>query len=187
MKVFNRRDRKKFRLENRRNMNDLEIRVWNHLRGNQLGLKFRRQHSIGPYIVDFYCPAKRLVVEVDGDTHYEPDAVEYDRRRDEFLHNQGLTIMRYTNLEVRENLVGIFDAILEYLSKIEPATPSSSPLGRGRTGSATPSSSPLGRGRTGSATPSSSPSARTNVLRPDDRHPVGRGSDGLGRGRTGDV
>ncbi|HLD20753.1 MAG TPA: endonuclease domain-containing protein [Patescibacteria group bacterium] len=134
MKIFNRRDRKDFRRENRREMNDVEVTLWNHLRNGQIGHKFRRQHSVGPYVVDFYCPAKRLVIEVDGDTHFEPDAVEYDLRRDEFLRSQGLGVIRFTNLEVRDNLSGVIDAVLDNISKTEAATPSNSPLERGRTG-----------------------------------------------------
>lgn len=134
MKIYSRRDKKVYRQENRLNMNDVEVLLWNQLRRSQLGYRFRRQHSIGSYIVDFYCPSKKLVIEVDGDSHYEPEAIEYDRCRDDFLRMQNLTIIRFTNLDVRNNLSGVIDAIIDCLTKIEVATPSNSPLGRGRTG-----------------------------------------------------
>ncbi|MBI4435634.1 DUF559 domain-containing protein [Candidatus Uhrbacteria bacterium] len=100
MKIFSRRDRKTYRRDNSQNMNDVESLLWNHIRKSQLGHRFRRQHSIGSYVVDFYCPEKNLVIEIDGNTHFEPEAVDYDRRRDGFLRSQGLVILRFTNLEI---------------------------------------------------------------------------------------
>jgi len=133
MKLFIRRDRKAFRTENRRVMNDVEVKLWNHLRKNQLGYRFRRQHSIGPYIVDFYCPSHALVIEIDGDTHYEPGSVDYDHRRDDFLRSHSLNVIRFTNFDVRHNLQGVIDSIIHQLSESGAATPSNSPLERGRT------------------------------------------------------
>jgi very-short-patch-repair endonuclease len=66
-----------------------EVIVWQHLRGQQMnGLKFRRQHSIGPYIVDFYCHDLRLVIELDGWSHDE--TIEHDQIREKYLQEQGL-------------------------------------------------------------------------------------------------
>ncbi|HKT16259.1 MAG TPA: endonuclease domain-containing protein [Allosphingosinicella sp.] len=86
-----------------------EKRLWARLRNSQLeGFKFRRQTVIGPYICDFFCSAKGLVVELDGDTH---DA-QADAKRDQALARQGFTVLRFTNREIGENLDGVIEAIL---------------------------------------------------------------------------
>jgi very-short-patch-repair endonuclease len=91
-----------------------EEKLWYWLRDSQLeGLKFRRQHPLGRFIVDFYCAEKKLVIEVDGDTHFTPEQMEYDAARTEWLEEQGLRVARVTNDEVMENL----DAVLEWIAK----------------------------------------------------------------------
>jgi len=87
----------------RRNPTELEVRVWRNLSNSQLGHKFRRQHVIFPYICDFFCPSKGLIVEVDGDTH---DAA-YDDRRDTRLAAKGFATLRFTNHQVWDNLDGV--------------------------------------------------------------------------------
>jgi very-short-patch-repair endonuclease len=85
--------------------------LWSVLCHKQLnGLKFRRQHPIEPYIVDFYCSEAKLVVELDGESHDERQA--YDQKRTEFLNGLGLREMRVTNDEVLGNLEGVAEAIL---------------------------------------------------------------------------
>jgi len=75
--------------ELRRELTPAEGKLWSHLRLKQLcGFRFRRQHAIGSYIVDFYCPSRGLVIEIDGDTHV--DREEYDAERTEWLEEQGL-------------------------------------------------------------------------------------------------
>jgi very-short-patch-repair endonuclease len=79
----------------RRKMTLPEVLLWQQLRGGKLnGLQFRRQHPIGPYIVDFYCPAARLVIEVDGRVHEDKDRLEHDRRRDEWLIGRNVRVLR---------------------------------------------------------------------------------------------
>ena len=73
--------------------------------------RFRRQQPIGPYIVDFFCPSRRLVIELDGGGHYQPEKMEYDRRRDVYLVEQGLRVLRFTNLEVRCQFPAVCAAI----------------------------------------------------------------------------
>jgi very-short-patch-repair endonuclease len=98
--------------EMRREMTKAERALWSRLRGEQLGVKFRRQHPLGPYIADFYARRAGLVVEVDGDGHFETnDAREYDRRRDEFMRLRGLRVLRFGSLEVLENIEGVAGAI----------------------------------------------------------------------------
>jgi very-short-patch-repair endonuclease len=85
--------------------------LWSILRGRKLdGLKFRRQHPIEPYIVDYYCADERLVVELDGKSHN--DAEDYDRQRSAFLAKLGLTVLRVTNDDVMTNLDGVAHGIL---------------------------------------------------------------------------
>ena len=87
----------------------MEKRIWNSLSRSQLGgHRFRRQHVIDQFVVDFFCPEKALVVEIDGDTH----EAERDRIRDINLKMKGYTVIRFTNCEVQENLIGVLDQIL---------------------------------------------------------------------------
>ena len=92
----------------RRNPTEPEKRLWRSLSNSQLaGDKFRRQQVIHPYIVDFLCPAKALVIEVDGDTH-EADA---DARRDAILASKGFRVLRFTNADVMTNMAGVLEVI----------------------------------------------------------------------------
>ena len=74
-------------------------------------VQFKRQYVIGSYIVDFYCYQARLVVELDGSQHYEPNAVEYDRNRTAYLQKQGLLVMRFSNLDVITQFRAVCEAI----------------------------------------------------------------------------
>ena len=90
-----------------------EARLWRCLKGHKLGgYKFRRQHPIGPYILDFYCAAARLAVEVDGAVHDNPDQMARDRRRAAWLARQGVSVLRYPATSIRDNLDGIVHGIL---------------------------------------------------------------------------
>ena len=98
--------------ELRRQMTPSEIKLWDRLRANRLeGFHFRRQQIIDGYIVDFYCHSAGLVIEVDGDIHLEQQ--DYDQYRDEHLRELGLTVMRFTNLEIDNNLGPVLCSILE--------------------------------------------------------------------------
>ena len=91
----------------RANPTGVERRLWQHLRARQLGVKFRRQHPIGPYIVDFASIQARLVVEIDGDTHQDA----YDMHRDQWLASRGWRVMRLVLQEIDEHLDTAVDAI----------------------------------------------------------------------------
>ena len=72
-----------------------ELGLWLRLKNRQLGgFKFRRQHPIGPYILDFYCAEARLAVEIDGDIQAHPDQIAHDRRRDAYFRKQGIATLR---------------------------------------------------------------------------------------------
>ena len=89
----------------RRGMTDVERRLWRHLRQRQLGgCKFRRQVTIGPYVVDFACLEKRLVLEVDGGQHCDSRT---DPIRDGYLRGRGFRVLRFWNHDVLENIEGV--------------------------------------------------------------------------------
>ena len=80
------------------------------------GFKFRRQHSFGPYIVDFYCPRRRLILELDGGQHYTPEAQAYDERRTSFFAQLGLRVIRFPNDVVLWEPAVVLEAIWAALS-----------------------------------------------------------------------
>jgi very-short-patch-repair endonuclease len=91
-------------------MTSPEIKLWSRLRRKQFeGLKFRRQHGIGPYIVDFFCPEQGLVIEVDGDSHGDEDQILKDKERDKYLQSLGLQVIRYTNDDILKNIDGVLE------------------------------------------------------------------------------
>ena len=96
----------------RQSLTPAEALLWLNLKRSQLdGKKFRRQHSVGPYIVDFYCPESRLAVELDGDSHMTESGAEWDARRTEFLNRFNVRVIRFENREVFENIEGVLDEI----------------------------------------------------------------------------
>jgi very-short-patch-repair endonuclease len=98
--------------ELRRPLTPAEQKLWQRLRGKQLyGIKFRRQHPIFRFILDFFCYEHRLVIEIDGDSHSQPDQVLYDQARTEWLQQRGLRVIRFTNREVGTNLDGVLTEI----------------------------------------------------------------------------
>ena len=102
--------------ELRKNMTDAEIKLWARIRRKQLlDYQFYRQRPVGNYIVDFYCPAAKLIIEVDGGQHYEPEGLEYDRIRDAYLRSLGFFVMRFKNPDVLKNIDGVLEVICEYL------------------------------------------------------------------------
>lgn len=108
---------KKAAQELRKNMTDAERRLWSKLRKKQLnGFFFSSQKPIGGYIVDFYCHKASLVIEVDGGQHLTDEGIEYDKVRDASLKSMELTILRFTNTEVLNNINGVLQVIVENLS-----------------------------------------------------------------------
>lgn len=111
MHIFNIRQHKKLRQSLRKQMTEPEKRLWFHIRNNQLGIKFRRQHGIGRYVVDFYCPKKKLIVEIDGDSHYTLSGKENDEIREQYMNSLGLKVLRVTNLQVMTEIESVIDLI----------------------------------------------------------------------------
>ncbi|MHB8819855.1 MAG: endonuclease domain-containing protein [Bellilinea sp.] len=115
-----------FARELRKNMTPTEYKLWGMLRSKQLqGIKFRRQHPIGIYIVDFCAPQQKLVIELDGNQHGEK--IKADEIRTRYLNSRGYRVIRFWNYEVETNLDGVLMIILESLGLSED-TPSNLPL-----------------------------------------------------------
>ena len=107
-----------FKRKLRTEMTSAEKRLWLRLRGKQMnGLKFRRQHGIGHYIVDFYCPKERLVIEVDGDVHAYGEQIVREKEREDYLKALGLQIIRYRNWDILTNLEGVVEDLFKQVSK----------------------------------------------------------------------
>jgi very-short-patch-repair endonuclease len=103
-------DRVRFARHLRATATDAERLLWPRLRGGQLGIKFRRQVPIGPYVADFVCLEHRLIVEVDGAQHLES---EHDLARDRWFSTQGFRTLRFWNSEVMGNIEGVLQMILD--------------------------------------------------------------------------
>ena len=100
----------------RTNMTEAEKKLWSHIMKKQLnGLQFYRQKTIGNYIVDFYCPKRKLIIELDGGQHYQKTGQLYDKERDTYLNKLGLLVLRFSDREVYENIEGVLETILKYL------------------------------------------------------------------------
>jgi ATP-dependent DNA helicase RecQ len=96
----------------RRRMPPAEVKLWNVLRNHQLGgLRFRRQHPVGPYYLDFFCVSCGLAIELDGPSHDSPEDQDSDQRRDRFLATCGVRMLRFLNAEVMCNLDGVLHFI----------------------------------------------------------------------------
>ncbi len=133
-KIHNIESQKQTRRNLRSNMTKAEIIFWSKLRGKQLGYKFRRQHGIGKYIVDFYCPELKLIVEIDGDVHGFNNKIKKDKDRQDFFENLGFIVFRYTNNDIKNNLTGVLDdlAVKIKSSPFSSTTPSPSSSEEGR-------------------------------------------------------
>lgn len=108
-----------FRRELRHNFTPAEILFWSKIAGKQfLNLKFRKQHGIGPYVVDFYCPQKKLIIEIDGDSHASREGVESDIQRTKYLKSLAYQIVRYANRDVLNNIEGVFEDLSKKVSSL---------------------------------------------------------------------
>jgi very-short-patch-repair endonuclease len=112
---------KQRRRELRRNQSDAERALWAKVRNKQFfGMKFFRQYSVGPYILDFYCPTAKLAVELDGGQHNQGDKREQDAARSDYLKAHGIDVMRFWNNEV---LLDIQSVLSELALKVTPLIP----------------------------------------------------------------
>jgi very-short-patch-repair endonuclease len=112
-RIINNFQRKGVRKELRKNQTPQEIILWSKLRNNQTNQKWKRQVSIGPYIADFYCSKKLLVIEIDGSQHLENK--EYDKDREQYFLNLGIRTIRFWNNEINTNIDGVLKMIMKKL------------------------------------------------------------------------
>ncbi len=96
----------------RNSLTPAEAKLWTLLKNSQLeNKKFRRQHSVGPYVLDFYCPSEKLCIELDGEGHYNGASFEYDSARTEYLNSLNIKVIRFENKDVFENTEGVLEEI----------------------------------------------------------------------------
>jgi very-short-patch-repair endonuclease len=121
---FNRQTEKDKRRQLRDSMPTAEVIFWSRLKGRQmLQCKFRRQFSVGAFVLDFYSPEIRLGIELDGDSHFQEGAREYDQERQAFIESFRIKIVRFLNSEIYENIDGVLESIgQEILGTRQPST-----------------------------------------------------------------
>lgn len=88
-----------------------EAIVWRVLRNRQIGFKIRRQHPIDKFIIDFYCAEAKLLIEIDGDSHFNSEQEEYDNERTKYLEELGYKVIRFTNDDVKNNIQAVVNEI----------------------------------------------------------------------------
>ena len=111
-------DIKEYARHMRKHPTQAEDTLWQRLRKRQIrGLRFRRQHAIGPFIVDFYCFEASLVIEVDGSIHCDSTHAEYDAERQSFLESLGLRVLRFSNTHVIDHPDSVLKAIHDWLAQ----------------------------------------------------------------------
>jgi very-short-patch-repair endonuclease len=93
--------------------------LWDRLKGRQLdGLKFRRQYSVGPYIIDFYCPEAKLSVELDGAVHQVGDQPEYDSNRQDYIERFGICVVRFSNDDIERDIESVLTTISDHAKSL---------------------------------------------------------------------
>ena len=107
------------RSELRKKQTDAEKVFWSHVRGRQFhGMRFHRQYSIGPYILDFYCPENRIAIELDGGQHNDPEKIKHDALRSEYIKAQGIDILRFWDHEILLEIQAVLDKIEERFNSL---------------------------------------------------------------------
>lgn len=109
--IHNRKELEHYRKNLRNNLTSAEATLWKYLKGKQLGKKFRRQHSVGNYIIDFYCATERIAIELDGAQHFTEDGMKYDAKRTEYLNSLNIKVLRFENVRVFEDLQNVLAEI----------------------------------------------------------------------------
>ena len=108
---------RQFARELRQPQTPAEATLWRHLRNRNLKYKFRRQHPIDFFIIDFYCAEAKLLIETDGDSHLAKEQMEYDQARTEYLEELGYKVIRFTNNDVRYNINEVVSEIIRVVEK----------------------------------------------------------------------
>jgi very-short-patch-repair endonuclease len=113
--LFNIPNLKPQRTKLRNHLTPEELLLWKCIRLKQLGFTFRRQFSVGPYVLDFYCPSKRLAIELDGFQHHTKDRKEYDNYRTQYLNALNIQVLRFSNQEILANIQNVVSKIRTFL------------------------------------------------------------------------
>jgi very-short-patch-repair endonuclease len=114
-KIFNKSSEKQKRQTLRNNSSKVEQMLWSKLREKQLlDYKFRRQYSVGPYVIDFYCPQLKLAIEIDGKSHFQEGMPQYDEQRQHYIESLNIYFLRFSNRDVFERM----DVVLEMISRL---------------------------------------------------------------------
>ena len=103
----------------RNNATPAERKFWKAINKEQLGVKFRRQHPVGPYILDFYCPALKLCVELDGDQHGFEGNIQKDSARTAFLKTKEILVLRYWNVQIMKELEGVLHLLTDDIKALQ--------------------------------------------------------------------
>jgi len=115
---------KKYARQLRKNMTNAEILIWSKVRRKQInGFQFYRQKTIGNYIVDFYCPVAKLVIELDGGQHYTEETRIKDAKRDKYLQKLGIKVLRISDSDVFKNNNAVLELIWGALKDKSPSVP----------------------------------------------------------------
>ena len=102
----------------RREMSLPEVLLWERLRGGRTGMKFRRQHPIGPYVADFYCAAAKLAIEIDGEVHDRSGQIEHDGKRDAFIEENGYQVLRVSAADVMNATDAVVSMIVARVTEV---------------------------------------------------------------------
>lgn len=118
-KIFNQKIQTEKRNMLRKDLPKAEVHLWIHLKGKQiLGQKFRRQVSIGSYVVDFYCPQLNLAIEVDGATHITEEEIKYDNLRQDKIELLNISFLRFTNEEIYGDIENVINKITQKVTEL---------------------------------------------------------------------
>ncbi len=118
--LYNHKNLRDRRRELRNNQTEVEKILWKYISKNQIcGLRFLRQYSIGPYILDFYCPRIRLGIELDGSSHTEKENKFYDMDRNEYLESLDIGVIRFWNDDVLKNTKNVLNKLLNKIKSID--------------------------------------------------------------------
>ena len=116
--IFNNKSLTARRRAFRRSLSKAEAVLWTCFSRKQMkGFKFRRQYSVNQYVIDFYCPELKLAIEVDGDSHFNDISEKYDKERQKFIESFGIRFLRFTNINIYDNIDGVLQTIHEWIKE----------------------------------------------------------------------
>ena len=121
-KLYNKSSEKEKRRQLRQNITKAEKLVWDKVKDRQIEkCKICRQYSVDKFVIDFYSPELKLAIEIDGESHFENGAAEYDKERQAFLESAGITFIRFTNNDVSKSLSGVLESIAQKIRELRYA------------------------------------------------------------------